>query len=124
MSGAVWVPPGIEDDSGPMMRDLAEVAGEYAERCIHVFQLMAEKHPAEPHHYLFFLGTRPEWQSRGIGSTLMRPVLDMCDRDGVPAYLEASSERNKLLYLRHGFEVTGQIHVPEGPTMWCMWRVP
>lgn len=54
----------------------------------------------------------------------MRPVLDMCDRDGVPAYLEASSERNKALYLRHGFEVVGEIKLPDGPRMWPMWRSP
>jgi hypothetical protein len=36
----------------------------------------------------------------------MAAVLQMCDRDRVPAYLEATSERNKQLYLRHGLEVT------------------
>lgn len=61
---------------------------------------------------------------RGVGSALMRPVLETCDRDGVPAYLEATSERNKRLYLRHGFEVTDEIRLPDGPTLWRMWRAP
>lgn len=39
-----------------------------------------------------------------------------------PVYLEAGSERNKRLYLRHGFEVTGEIHLRDSPPMWCMWR--
>ena len=47
-----------------------------------------------------------------------------CDRDRVPAYLEATSERNKQLYLRHGFEVTDEIPLPDGPNMWPMWRSP
>ena len=42
----------------------------------------------------------------------------------MPAYLEATSERNKQLYLRHGFEVTGEIKLPDGPRMWPMWRTP
>jgi hypothetical protein len=54
----------------------------------------------------------------------MRPVLEVCDRDAMPAYLEATSEGNKRLYLRHGFEVTGEIKLPDGPSMWPMWRTP
>ena len=86
--------------------------------------MMEEKHPSDPHYYLFFLGTRPEWQGRGIGSGLMTPVLETCDREHVPAYLEATSERNKALYLRLGFEVADEIRLPDGPTMWPMWRAP
>ena len=54
----------------------------------------------------------------------MRAVLDTCDRDAMPAYLEATSEGNRRLYLRHGFEVTGEIQLPDGPNMWPMWRTP
>jgi ribosomal protein S18 acetylase RimI-like enzyme len=85
---------------------------------------MEEQHPAEPHWYLFFLGTRPERRSRGLGSALLRPVLDACDAQGLPAYLEATSERSAALYVRHGFEVTGEIALPHGPSLWPMWREP
>jgi hypothetical protein len=54
----------------------------------------------------------------------MRPVLERCDREGVPAYLEASGARNRDLYLRLGFRVTGEIRLPDGPSMWPMWREP
>jgi hypothetical protein len=47
------------------------------------------------------------------------------DAEGSPAYLESSTERNRDLYLRHGFEVTRELPLPEGgPTMWLMWREP
>ena len=85
---------------------------------------MEEQHPVEDHEYLFFLGTRPEWQSRGLGSALMHEVLDRCDRDGTPAYLEATSPANQRLYLRQGFVVAGEIRLPDGPSMWRMWREP
>jgi GNAT superfamily N-acetyltransferase len=123
VSAAVWAPPGAEDDEElPTM--LGEVVEEYAERLFEILGLMEEKHPVELHYYLFLLGTMPEWQGRGLGSSLMTPVLEKCDRDRVPAYLEATSERNKQLYLRHGFEVTDEIPLPDGPTMWPMWRSP
>jgi GNAT superfamily N-acetyltransferase len=123
VAAAVWAPPGAEDDE-----DLPAVLGvtveEYAPRLFEILGLMEAKHPVEPHHYLVLLGTRPGWQGRGLGSSLMAPVLETCDRDRVPAYLEATSERNRQLYLRHGFEVTGEITLPDGPAMWPMWRSP
>jgi ribosomal protein S18 acetylase RimI-like enzyme len=123
VAGAVWVPSGVDDDE-QMGTGLGEISGKYAQTLFEIFERMDEEHPREPHHYLFLLGTRPEWQSRGIGSALMRPVLELCDRDAMPAYLEATSEGNKGLYLRHGFEVTGEIKLPDGPSMWPMWRTP
>ena len=124
VAAAVWAPPGIEDDGDRLAAALGEVSGEYAQTLFEAFELMDEQHPRDPHHYLFFLGTRPEWQAQGIGSALMKPMLDRCDRDGMPAYLEATSERNRRLYLRHGFDVTGEIRLPDGPSMWPMWREP
>ena len=122
-SAAVWAPPGAEDDE-ELPGAFEEILGEDAERAFLVMGLMEEKHPTDPHYYLFLLGTRPELQGRGLGSAVMRPGLDASDRDGIPAYLEATSERNKQLYLRNGFEVTDEILVPDGPTLWCMWRTP
>jgi ribosomal protein S18 acetylase RimI-like enzyme len=122
-AGAVWVPPGVEDDE-QLGVTLAEISGRYAQTLFEIIELMGDKHPHEPHHYLFLLGTRPERQSQGIGSALMRPALEICDRDAMPAYLEATSERSKRLYLRHGFEVTGELKLPDGPSMWPMWRTP
>ena len=50
----------------------------------------------------------------GQGSRLgrARPVLESCDREGMPAYLESSKESNIPFYRRHGFEVTDEVSVP------------
>lgn len=123
IAGAVWLPPGAPEDADLTTR-LAEISGEDADRLAGIFECMEAHHPDEPHHYLFLLATRPEWQSRGIGSNLLRPVLEACDREAMPAYLEASSEDNRRLYLRHGFEQVGEIRLRGGPSMWPMWREP
>jgi ribosomal protein S18 acetylase RimI-like enzyme len=123
LAGAVCVPPGQEPDDAQLTA-LEEISGEYAPRTFELSELMAAEHPHEPHYYLFFLGTRPQWQSRGIGSALLEQLLEPCDRDGIPAYLDATSERNKRLYLRHGFEVSNEVRLPGGAAFWPMWRMP
>jgi ribosomal protein S18 acetylase RimI-like enzyme len=84
-----------------------------------------KKHPHEPHYYLMGIGVEPDLQGRGLGTKLMAPILERCDRDGVPAYLESSKEINVPLYERNGFKVTEQMTVPNGgPPIWLMWRDP
>jgi GNAT superfamily N-acetyltransferase len=93
-------------------------------RATTVLTAMERQHPREPHWYLAVLGTDPEYQGRGIASALMAPILRRCDEGGVGAYLESSHERNVPFYRRHGFEVTTELHLPRGPTVWPMWRDP
>ncbi len=82
-------------------------------------------HPeTPPHFHLAVLGTEPSRQGEGIGSALLAPVLELCDRDHVPAYLESSKESNIAFYARHGFRVTREIELPKGPPVWLMWRTP
>jgi ribosomal protein S18 acetylase RimI-like enzyme len=89
------------------------------------FNAVEKLHPNEPHWYLSVLGVDPEKQGQGIGTALMRPVLEMCDRDGTPAYLESSKEKNVPLYERNGFRVTRVFEIPGGgPPIWMMWREP
>jgi GNAT superfamily N-acetyltransferase len=82
------------------------------------------RHPTEPHYYLAILGVDPSRQGHGLGSKVLQPMLDRCDTEGVPAYLESSKQRNVPFYERHGFRVTGDIKLHFGPPMWFMWRDP
>ena len=107
-----------------MLAAYAEAAEEGAERLLTAFRLADDVHPSEPHAYLFLLGTRPPWQNQGLGSALLREVLESCDRDRIPAFLKASSAASRRLYRRHGFEVTGEIFLADGPSLWPMWREP
>jgi predicted N-acetyltransferase YhbS len=94
-------------------------------RSMAVLSRIERVHPTEPHWYLAVLGTDPAHQGKGIGGALQRVVLDRCDREGVPAYLESSKESNVPYYERFGWRVTSELTLPKGgPTLYLMWREP
>lgn len=129
VAGAVWRPPGRwRMSAGEMVRGMPTMLGVFGTRipkALSVLTAIESEHPTEPHWYLEILGTEPSAQGKGHGSALMAPVLERCDTEGVPAYLESSKERNVAYYERHGFRVTGEITLPDGgPTIYPMWREP
>lgn len=82
------------------------------------------RHPREPHWYLAILGVDPSWQRRGIGGRLLQPVLERCDRDTLPAYLETQKPENVAFYRTFGFTVREQVELPRAPPVWLLWREP
>ena len=97
---------------------------EQAMRRLTVFEQMAQVHPAGEHWFLPLIGVDPVAQGRGLGSALLRHGLAPCDRDGLPAYLEATSPGNRALYERHGFRVIEVLQAGSSPPMWAMLREP
>ncbi len=85
---------------------------------------MEWRHVRGAHYYVRDVGVLPSRQGQGLGSTLLRPTLERCDREGLPAYLEASSERSAALYERLGFSVTRELRVGASPPLWLMRRDP
>ena len=86
---------------------------------------MKKTHPEEPHWYLAVIGSDPTVRGQGYGQALMHAGLDRCDAEHAPAYLESSNPDNVPYYQRFGFEVTGEIVLPDGgPKLWPMWRRP
>ncbi|ADB49713.1 GNAT family N-acetyltransferase [Conexibacter woesei] len=128
--GALWLPPEEWRTSAVEDAQLARALLHprllpRVPLVVHGFTGIERRHPpAPPHWYLAVLGTDPDAQGRGIGSALLRAVLDRCDADGVGAYLESSKERNVDFYARHGFRVSEVVTLPRGPRAWLMWREP
>jgi GNAT superfamily N-acetyltransferase len=129
VGGALWIPP----DRYPvpavtqlrLIPGLLAIYGRSFARALRGVRVMESNHPRTRHFYLDTLGVERAGQGRGIGSALMRPVLERCDAEGIPAYLNAGSARSRDLYLRHGFEVTEVFELPDGgPPLWRMWREP
>lgn len=66
------------------------------------------------YYYLYFLGTDTEARGQGLGSAFLKYAQQVARKAGKPIYLESSTETNKALYLRHGFEVAKEIVMGEG----------
>jgi ribosomal protein S18 acetylase RimI-like enzyme len=122
---ALWLPPGVHPDEETMGTLIVETASAATQtELFAVVEQMGSYHPTEPHWYLPMIGIDPVQQGRGLGSALLRHALEVCDRDGTPAYLESSNPRNVPLYQRHGFEAIGAIQVGRSPTIVPMFRKP
>ncbi|MFJ4923566.1 GNAT family N-acetyltransferase [Streptomyces sp. NPDC088725] len=127
-AAALWLQipagePDGDDDTGARMRAATDPDNERTEI---IPRLTDAVHPHDrAHEYLLLIAVSPEHQGKGLGRALVAPVLERCDREGIPAYLEASSERSSRLYERLGFAFTQKpIELPDGPQMWPMWREP
>jgi GNAT superfamily N-acetyltransferase len=127
LGAAIWKHPNRwKMPAGDVLRALPAMLrslGTRAPRMIGALGAIEKVHPKEEHYYLEALGTKQDMQSKGIGTAVIRHMLDRCDVEGLPAYLESSNPRNVPFYARHGFEVTGEIVVGKGaPTVTAMWR--
>ncbi|MFI5854323.1 GNAT family N-acetyltransferase [Streptomyces parvulus] len=128
---ALWLPVPAETGAGAepvedvpaLVRRAVDPDNERVEL---IARLTEGIHPTgRAHEYLWMIGVAPERQGQGLGTALMAPVLERCDSEGTPAYLEASSARGRVLYERLGFRFTGEaLQLPDGPLMWPMWREP
>jgi ribosomal protein S18 acetylase RimI-like enzyme len=126
---ALWGPPDRERHPVQELFELMPTApyllSPHVVGALRLLFKVEELHPKEPHWYLFTLGTEPERQGQGIGSALLRSMLDRIDVEGQCAYLESSKEQNVPLYARFGFEVIDVLRTTWGsPTLWRMWRDP
>lgn len=127
-STALWTPP--RTGSVELSQALAQIPTflTVARRAPDGLQLVrraAARRPKTPHFYLGGLGTDPAWRRQGLASATLSPVLERCDREGIPAYLESSRVENLGFYRRRGFEVVEEMAVPDGSVrIWLMWREP
>ena len=128
IGGAMWLPPGSWHLSVPrqlwLLPPMIATLGRDLPRLMRLLNAFEAKHPHEPHYYLPVIGVEPEWCGKGFGAALMRPILERCDRERLPAYLEATTPRNRALYERQGFEVVEEMTVKDSPPFWRMWREP
>lgn len=113
------LPPRVAVGQG---RSYARVFGLRLVQALAMLTLIERRHYRPAHYYIPYIGVRPERQGQGTGSALLAPILERCDRERLPAYLEASSERNAALYARLGFEHLGELRILGSPPVWPMLR--
>lgn len=130
LGAAIWLAPGLKSFDWSFLEELTytplffSIAGiKGMGRARQLGAKLTQYHPQQPHAHLAFLGVAPAAQGKGVGSAILKATLAPLDAQGTAAYLEASDERNVALYLRHGFEVTGEFDLP-GLHFWTMLRQP
>jgi ribosomal protein S18 acetylase RimI-like enzyme len=124
---ALWRPPGAWHipfyqyiTNGAAFVDVFGFGG--ALQVMGAMDMIEKRHPHEPHWYLQVLGTDPAKQGMGFGGVSIRRHLAIADAAAMPCYLESSKESNIPIYSSFGFEVTGELIPPGGPTLYPMWR--
>lgn len=127
---AVWAPP---DRWRQRRRDALRntvpalrIFGRSVRRVVSTLNATEKAHPRVPAHwYLGTIGTATSHQGRGVGGRLLRAVLDRCDAEQIPAYLETSKVENRPYYERFGFETRPAIPLAgDAPSLVPMWRDP
>jgi len=125
-AAALWRPPGHWDISWwhyiANATTFIDLLGADIPHALRALDLIEKKHPHTPHWYLQVLGTDTAKQGKGYAGLVMRRQLAIADAQGLPAHLESSKASNIPIYASYGFEVTGEINMPGGPTLYPMWR--
>lgn len=121
---SLWHPPGVHFNAEELSSSFADIPEERVENVLEIFNELGNFHPNEDHWYLSFIALDPSKQGMGLGSLLLKGALQIIDEQGKLAYLESSNPQNISLYLRHGFEVMGEIQVGSSPVMTPMIRNP
>jgi GNAT superfamily N-acetyltransferase len=126
-AAALWI-PGTGPTAPPAgyTERLAALTGTHLPNFQAFDEALDHHHPAGIfHHHLAILAVRPDRQGQGIGTALLNAHHADLDDQGIPAYLEASDERTRRLYLNHGYtDGATPIDFADGVRMFPMWREP
>jgi GNAT superfamily N-acetyltransferase len=77
----------------------------------------------ERYWYLQLLGVDPDFQRQGYSTKLLKPMMEIADRDGLPCFLETQQPRNVSLYGHFGFLIVEEGTIPMSDVYsWAMVR--
>lgn len=124
---ALWIPrAGPDAPPASYAARLAAVTGQYLGNFLAFDEVLDHHHQVDvPHEHLAILAVRPDRQGQGIGTALLHARHAVLDDQRIPAYLEASDQHTRGVYLDHGYADQGSpIELADGVRMYPMWRRP
>jgi ribosomal protein S18 acetylase RimI-like enzyme len=75
--------------------------------------------------YVLVIGVATKLQGKGFGRTLIDAAVEKSEREGLPIYLDTSTEENLKMYEHFGFRLLKMINLPiVDLPMWEMVREP
>lgn len=127
---ALWMPPGksikIKFSSLKLIFKLWKILGIASIYKIdRLFFSLRKYEPKEPYYYLYAIGVLQNSKGKGVGASLLAPMLARCDKENKIAYLENTRIENLLFYKNHGFKVIKEVEFGKNaPKVWLMVRNP
>jgi len=70
-----------------------------------------ELQPKKLMYYLWFIGVDPDQQNKGIGSSLIKEVIEEAHSQQRPVYLETSTLKNIPWYEKFGFKIYNELYL-------------
>jgi GNAT superfamily N-acetyltransferase len=123
---ALWIAntPGRNPDPRYDENVAAAAGRTHAQRFRDYDRLLGAHRPTgRRYERLAVLAVRPDLHEHGISTALLARRLIVFDRNDTPAYAEAPGETSRAFYARHGFtDHGGPVDLPDGPTIYPMWR--
>lgn len=130
---AIWVPPDEfpfslrrQVRTLPYILRILTISPRSIKRVMQLATSIEESHPEQPYWYLLAVGVEPSMQGQGIGTRLLKPILERADEAGERCFLETASKQNVAWYRGLGFEISeSEIpFIPNGPPNWTLLREP
>ena len=126
-AATLWIPgDGPGSPPGSYTGRLAAITGQHLGNFLAFDEQLDRHHPSGAfHEHLAILAVRPDRQGQGIGTALLHARHAVLEDQSIPAYLEASDERTRRIYLDRGYtDRDGPIELADDVRMYPMWREP
>jgi GNAT superfamily N-acetyltransferase len=124
-----WIPPDVHfPEAADIDLAFGLLQSHIGERAADAFGVIGQggaAFPDTPRFHCVYIGVIQAARGRGIGGALMSRVLDICDRDGLPASLTSTNDVNLPWYRSLGFSEIAEVSVPGADfSLRPMWRDP
>jgi GNAT superfamily N-acetyltransferase len=91
----------------PKFKESAQIAKQVGEEWVKNSKARHLSLMPDRHWYVAIVGTEPDLQGTGLGSALMKRIIQMADQAHADCYLEANGPDNKRFYEKFGFHAQG-----------------
>jgi ribosomal protein S18 acetylase RimI-like enzyme len=126
----IWYPAEVEIFNEQFEQIVAETISttshfcgvESGKRFEEVIEKVGASEPEAIHCEVLFIALKPKSRGKGIGESLLKPVLNYADTKKFGCYLASSNYRNISFYERYGFRKFCPIEISDSYSMTGMWR--